>query len=658
MNFKSIAIVFLSTTLLLSIENCAEAAADINQVPEKNSQGLKTTQTVIYANPDKSSVFGQQVSFYAEVFPTLLPANTPTGSVQFEVDQTPVVTQPLVNGIATFEISSLSSSRPAKNHLIRAIYSGNDQFSGSSDMLHFSVFPTNTSILIKSSENPSLFGEKVSLTVQVNSVNPGIAIPEGRVQFEINGHKIESTALDAMGRASIPLGNLESGNHLITARFLGNEKFLPSHVKLEQLVNKSDTKIQLSTQKNPSLFNEEIEFVAKVTSSIQTPSGRVQFGINGVQYDYPILLNENGEARVAIKDLDSGNHEIQVYYFGDTRFNPSQNSLNQVIHAISTQTELSSSLNPSTYGQHVRLTAQVRSNQLTPEGFVQFKIDGKTFGQPQRLLDDEETIIDVPHLKAGQHKIEANYLGETNFTPSQATLTQQVEKGNLSITVSSTTNPAFVGKPLFFIAGLDAHELIKGAIQFEIDGKAAGSPSSINRNNQAFLSIPHGLESGEHKVIATFPGNENFISSTSIPLVQIVELNIYPPRDAKGSQMTVPSDDSNVKEEQFVHVIRWKAPLTGTQPFAYRIYKDKKLTHLLATVEGDHPNPEFIDPVDIHSATTHYYIVSVDHYNHQSDAVEVEIVVVNEAQKLKKGEVKIDSTPEKQQQSRFEEKYK
>ena len=88
------------------------------------------TTITLSASPGSTSTYGQALTFTSIVSPTMLGNPTPTGTVQFDVDGTPLgVPVTLVNGSAT---SGSLSTLDAGSHSIEAIYSGDVEYATNS----------------------------------------------------------------------------------------------------------------------------------------------------------------------------------------------------------------------------------------------------------------------------------------------------------------------------------------------------------------------------------------------------------------------------------------------------------------------------------------------------------------------------------------------
>src|SRR5206468_1477856 len=145
-------------------------------------------------------------------------------------------------------------------------------------------------------------------------------------------------------------------------------------------------------------------------------------------------------------------------YSGSTDFNSSTGSLDQpqTVNKAHTTTTVTSSKNPSVFGESVTFTATVRSvarGAGTPRGTVQFKDNGTAIGTPVDLTDGT-AIKSTSTLTVGDHTITAEYSGSTDFNFSIGSLDQPqtVNKAHTTTTVTSSKNPSIFGESVTFTA--------------------------------------------------------------------------------------------------------------------------------------------------------------------------------------------------------------
>src|SRR6185295_1518452 len=87
-----------------------------------------------------------------------------------------------------------------------------------------------------------------------------------------------------------------------------------------------------------------------------------------------------------------------------------------------TSTAVTSSVNPSEFGQSVTFTATVTSSAGIPSGTVQFKDGGVNLGSAQTLNGSGVAQLTTSTLTSGTHAITADYNGDSNFLTSSGTL--------------------------------------------------------------------------------------------------------------------------------------------------------------------------------------------------------------------------------------------
>jgi len=188
---------------------------------------------------------------------------------------------------------------------------------------------------------------------------------------------------------------------------------------------------------------------------------------------------------------------------------------------------LSSSANPSVYGQPVTVTADViqgSPNGPAPTGTVTFSIDGTT-EPPTALSGTSATLALPPALGVGAHIVTATYSGDANYPAETATgLTETVTQAATATAITSSADPSTVGQPVIFTATVNplapGSGTPTGTVTFTVDGTAQ-SPVALASSGSASLTLGN-LASGAHTVTAAYSGDTNYIASTSGTVNQTV----------------------------------------------------------------------------------------------------------------------------------------
>ncbi len=147
---------------------------------------------------------------------------TPQGLVSFYVGQTEIGTSGLVSGKA---VLSLANSFPPGSYPVTAVYAGNSQDSGSTSAVQTltvtAAAPVSTTTLLSASTTQITQGQPFSLTAVV-AAKPGLATPQGTVNFYLGQTQIGS-ALLAQGSATISdAASLPPGTYPLTAIYAGS----------------------------------------------------------------------------------------------------------------------------------------------------------------------------------------------------------------------------------------------------------------------------------------------------------------------------------------------------------------------------------------------------------------------------------------------------
>jgi len=284
------------------------------------------------------------------------------------------------------------------------------------------------------------------------------------------------------------------------------------------------TTATLASSSNPSIYQQLVTFTATVSSSGAMPTGTVFFkGGTTVLGSGPV--DSTGHATFATSTLTLGQHKMTASYGGDANVGPSSSSVVvQTVNRWPTSTSLSSSPNPSTYGQPVKFTAVVTSSYGTPTGTVTFKNGSIILGSAS--LDSTGTASFTSSVIAvGSRFIVAVYNASgTNFFGSTSpTLTQTVNKASTSTSLSSSPNPSTYGQTVTFTSVVTSSAGIPtGTVTFKNGSTVLGS-ASLDSTGTATTNSS-AVPAGSRFVVATYSGGagSNYAASTSPTLTQTV----------------------------------------------------------------------------------------------------------------------------------------
>jgi hypothetical protein len=186
----------------------------------------------------------------------------------------------------------------------------------------------------------------------------------------------------------------------------------------------TSTTTTLLSSINPSVRGKPATFTAVVSSLAGTPTGKIKY-LNGTTLLATVKLT-SGSAKYTTSKLPPGSNSITAVYQGDSNHSGSTSApVNQIVQAV-TATTLTSSPNPSIYGQAVTFTAVVSSSAgAPPDGETVTFMEGATVLGTGHLSGGSASFT-TSTLVAGNNAITAVYGGDSDFGGSASKAVKQV----------------------------------------------------------------------------------------------------------------------------------------------------------------------------------------------------------------------------------------
>ena len=381
-----------------------------------------TTTTAVTASL-ATSVTGQPLSFTATVTSA---GGTPAGSVAFydQATDTDLGTFPLVGGVAaTPPIATFG----AGFHQVTATYLGSGDFAVSLGTVDPVVGRDGVAAAGATSPVAPTFGVPVTLSVTVSAAAPGSGVPTGVVDFnDLTTGAAFGTAPLVNGVATMaPISTLGVGAHTILVLYEGDPNFTLLVTTFTLTVAPAATTVAVAASATPSPYGQPVVFratVAAVAPGGGTPTGTVQFAVDGVDLGAPVPV----VAGVAVSPaagasaLGLGAHSITASFVGDPGFSASVGALPVGLPVrAATTTTIAASSGAVAAGQRVTFTATVTTASPglgTPGGIVTFldTANGLTTLGVAVLVNGVAVFSPAAPLGLGKHTVVAVYGGDAS----------------------------------------------------------------------------------------------------------------------------------------------------------------------------------------------------------------------------------------------------
>ncbi|MFW6867411.1 Ig-like domain repeat protein [Nocardioides sp. CPCC 206347] len=491
------------------------------------------TTVALLANPSPS-VQDQPILLTASVAAVSPGSGSPSGTVTFLADGEPVGSAPVTtDGSGTRATLDLTDLAPG-SYQLTARYAGDADYtaSESAPVSHTVIEGTavvETTTVLTSSANPSTYGELITFSAQVTAADD--STPAGSVQFSVDGQDVGGpVAVGNDGVAESPtLGSPDPGDHTVIAAFSPEPGFSGSGDILTQTVAAAGVDIDLQSSNADAEAGDEVRFTAEVSSPTPgtgTPTGYVQFAIDGQPFGDAVELEDGSATSPVIDDLAPGNHTVTALYSGDVHFRSDLVDLTQSVALVATTTVLTVSPGSATYGDTLTLKARVtpaHGGQGVPAGSVRFLADGVEIGTVPLAPDGSAGVAQLATaaLPAGTHHLRAVYDGtDAHDASDSAVVDVTVAKRATTVqAAAAAVSLTPLGLPLGQLRATvttGGQPLAGVAVEFKVGTKVVCTTttngSGVATCNAAAQLLALVLNGG---YTATFGGDANHLSSTA-----------------------------------------------------------------------------------------------------------------------------------------------
>jgi ELWxxDGT repeat protein len=310
------------------------------------------------------------------------------------------------------------------------------------------------------------------------------------------------------------------------------------------------TTTTVSSSPNPAVFGQAVTFTAAVhvAPGSANPTGTVDFKEGSTDLTPGGVTLSGGRATFTSSSLSVGRHTLTASYGGDAHFTLSQgndSAAPEVVNKAASRTVLTAFPDPAVFGQVVSFTvtlAAVAPGRGMPTGTATFT-DGMTTMRSVSLtsLSGGRATFTTSSLSRGSHIINVNYSGDSHFLASAYTnFGQGVRQDATSTTLAPSANPVGAGQTLTLTATVQASApgsgTPTGTVAFKDVTTVLGT-GTLNGAGRATFTTS-SLAIGTHTITASYVGNNNFTSSFSQNIAEVVKSSL-------GTMVVVVTNNSN-----------------------------------------------------------------------------------------------------------------
>ncbi|WP_407424732.1 Ig-like domain repeat protein [Methanobrevibacter sp.] len=460
-----------------------------------------------------------------------------SGNVTIEIDGEKY-TAPINDGKATFEVPDLI----AGTKTIAVDYPGDDNYLGN-----------HTTAKISVSKRPSYVEAKITDIGVGENVTIEVRVPNdatGQVLIDIDGVGYYVNVTNGKGVTQIP--RIPSGIYNVNLTYTGDDKYEASSTTSSFNVTKIDSFVIPEAE---DIYVGDLERMIFTLPSDAT--GRLEIIINGEGFeidlsDYTLAIPvEGGEkyvisisygfGKLTVADLPKGEYTVSVYYEGDEKYLPCQNTTKFTV------SERGIDLDVVDYKNRTVVVS-------VPEdatGTITIVVENQTY---VANITDGKAVFYLENATPGVHDIKVIYSGDDTY--GGKTIDSKVEIPKYETPISVSVEDIYVDDNETVTVSLP--EDAKGKVTISIDGKEYATDA---KDGKAVFDVP-GLTAGNKTVTVKYEGDDSYKSNETTadfsvlkrqaPILAISEdikvgddetISIFFPKDATGRAILKMGED-------------------------------------------------------------------------------------------------------------------
>ena len=488
-----------------------EYAGDSNYVANHT-----TGNTTVSKCPSTVSATISDIDVGDNVTITVTVPDDATGQVLIDIDGVGYYVN-VTNGKGTAQIPRM----PNGDYKVSLIYTGDDKYLPSSNTTSFNVNKI-PSFVIPTAQNIFVGdNEVITLTVPADATGTVTVVIDG-VEYDFNlddgtlskptGEDVYSVAIDG-GRGSLTVSGLPKGEYVVSVRYNGDSKYLPSTNTTTFIVSKQVTDLEIEDLGNGTV----------VVHAPKDATGTITINVDNETYTADVV---NGTAVINLENTTPGIKNIEVNYSGDENYGPK--TVNSTVSIPKYLTPISVEADDINVGDTAIITVTVPSDA---EGTVTIEIDGFEYTAD---VEDGKAVFKVTGLKEGTKTVAARFddgdYYEWNSTTGQFTVSK------VPSTIAAKGKDIKVGSDE--IITVTVPKDATGHVLVDIDG--VGYYAEII-NGKAKVIIPE-LPAGKYTAKVYYEGDDKYLPNQTT--VKFTLSKSKPPVSASGDMIVVGDDAS------------------------------------------------------------------------------------------------------------------
>ena len=411
---------------------------------------------------------------------------------------------------------------PDGDYNVSLTYTGDDKYLPSSNTTSFNVNKVESFVIPTAQDIIVGENEVITLIVPEDATGTVTVIIDGEeYEFNMDDEVLSKPSSDDIytvaisgGSGKLVISGLPKGTYIVSARYNGDSKYLPSTNTTTFIVSKQDTDL-------------EVEDLGNGTVIIHAPkdaTGNVTVTVDNETYTAEVI---NGTAVINLENTTPGTKSVEVKYSGDSNYSPK--TINSTVSIPKYSTPISVEAEDINVGDTAVITVTVPEGA---EGTVTIEIDAVKYTAD---VVNGKAVFEIKGLKEGYRTVAVRYDGSEYYEWNSTTGQFKVSKVPSTISASAKDIKAGNDETITVNVPKDA----TGQVLVDING--VGYYADII-NGKAKVIIPD-LPAGKYTAKVSYEGDDKYLANKTT--VKFTVSKTKPPVSATGDMITV-GDDATV----------------------------------------------------------------------------------------------------------------
>ena len=487
---------------------------------------------------------GQLVTYEVIVTPSSPGGPALTGTVTFTNGAATVCSDVPLPTTAPFVVHCSQTFVASGNEGVTATYSGDTNYTGSSDEATVKVVPVETRTSVSASPSAVVVGQPVTYTATVDLNAPGDVTPPaptGTVSFTDGSVTVCSdVTLSPSGSATYTASCTEtydgSGPEMITAGYSGDDATLASQGQAGVSVSKASSTTLISASTSAPVVGQPVTYAATVAAAAPdtngpAPTGTVTFTNGDSTLCSGLVLTATASAVCTQTYLSPGPQTMKATYSGDAGTVGSSAQAAIVVSQASTTTSVTAATVSPVVGQPVTYTVSVAvqaadTNGPALTGTVTFTNGTTTVCADVALSSAGTATCAQTYMSPGPQTLTATYSGDAGTVGSSAQAAIIVSPASTTTSVVAATASPVVGQPDTYTASVAVQAAdtngpaLTGTVTFTNGTTTVCSDVALSSAGTATCAQTY-MSPGPQILTATYSGDANTLQSSGPASVSV-----------------------------------------------------------------------------------------------------------------------------------------